>query len=69
MTTEVKIIVFVISTQWRAFSTQDFFTFVQESLTHSRGGGLLEDLRYNKAEQVTLEEYQRDPEMRGTLRR
>ncbi len=37
---EVKIILFVISTQWRAFSTQCCVTFVQESLTRSRGGGL-----------------------------
>ncbi len=31
----------VISAQWRAFSTQFRLFLVQESLTHSRGGGLI----------------------------
>ncbi len=38
MTRVVEIIVFVISTQWRAFSTQFCLTLVQESLTYSGGG-------------------------------
>ncbi len=42
MTRQVEIIVIVISTQWRAFSTQFCLTLLQESLTHSRGGGLFE---------------------------
>ncbi len=43
-TREAESTVFVISAQWRAFSTQFWLTLLQESLTHSRG--LLEDLRY-----------------------
>ncbi len=34
---KIEIIVFVISTQWRAFSTPFCLTLLQESLTHSRG--------------------------------
>ncbi len=41
MTREVEIIIFVINAQWRAFSTQFCLTLVQQSLTHSRGGGLI----------------------------
>ncbi len=37
---EVEIVEFVISAQWRAFSTQLCLTLVQESLTRSWGGGL-----------------------------
>ncbi len=38
----VEIIIFVISAQWRAFSTQFCLILVQEWLTHSRGGGLFQ---------------------------
>ncbi len=41
-----EIIVFVISTQWRAFSTQFGLTLLQERQTHSRGGGLFEGGSY-----------------------
>ncbi len=48
-----------MSAQWRAFSTQFCLTLVQQSLTHSRGGGLirgegglLEDLRSKYAQVV-----------------
>ncbi len=34
---EVEIIIFAISAQWRAFSTQLCLTLVQESLTRLRG--------------------------------
>ncbi len=38
LTREVlEIIVFAISTQWRAFSTQFCLALLQQPLTHSRG--------------------------------
>ncbi len=47
----------MISIQWRAFSTQLSLTLVQESLTHSREGGLSEDSRLLEDLQYTYNVY------------